>query len=263
MNGEIYPWQIKVYLASLNIFQKVIKLLNACFIGFWLGFLKTEDIHLVDDIYYNKTRQYRDESYNLSGLWQWEKQVLERYFSSSKSLLVGAVGGGREALALCKLGYEVDAFECNSNLVEFANQLMQKEGYIPNIKIAPRDRCPDSDKKYDGIIVGWGAYMLIQGKNKRIAFLQSIHQQAKVNAPLLISFFDYSGIQTYHKIIAKIANLIKVFLGGEPIEAGDSLVPDYVHYFTKDEIEREFQAAGFELIMYSNDEYGHAVGLAK
>ncbi|NJO96415.1 MAG: hypothetical protein HC764_10650 [Pleurocapsa sp. CRU_1_2] len=52
-------------------------------------------------------------------------------------------------------------------------------------------------------------------------------------------------------------------MGGELIEPGDTLVPDYVHYFTKDEIEREFKEAGFELIMYSNDEYGHAVGLAK
>ncbi|NJL52236.1 MAG: hypothetical protein HC930_08475 [Hydrococcus sp. SU_1_0] len=74
MNGEIYPWQIKVYLASLNIFQKVIKLLNACFIGFWLGILKIEHLHLVDSIYYNKTKQYRDKNYNLSGLWQWEKK---------------------------------------------------------------------------------------------------------------------------------------------------------------------------------------------
>lgn len=263
MNVEIYPWEIKIYLASLNIFQKVIKLLNACFIGFWLGILKRENIHLVDSIYYNKTKQYQDQDYNLSGLWQWEKIVLEKYFKSCQSLLVGGVGGGREALALCKLGYEVDAFECNSNLVKFANQLMLQEGFISSIKLAPRDRCPDSDKKYDGIIVGWGAYMLIQGKNKRIAFLQSIHQQAKVNAPLLVSFFDYSGIQIYHKIIARIANTIKLLIGGEPIEPGDSLVPDYVHYFTRDEIEQEFKEAGFELVMYSNDEYGHAVGFAK
>ena len=65
------------------------------------------------------------------------------------------------------------------------------------------------------------------------------------------------------KIIAKIGNLIKRILGGDSLEPGDSLVPNYVHYFTKDEISHELTEAGFELVMYCSEEYGHAVGITQ
>jgi hypothetical protein len=44
------------------------------------------------------------------------------------------------------------------------------------------------------------------------------------------------------------------------VEVGDSLVPNYVHYFTKAQLESEMTAAGFELVSFERVPYGHAVG---
>lgn len=263
MNSQIYPLQLKVYIASIKFFQKIMKVLNAFFIGFWLGILKRENLYLIDALYYDNTQKYRDFEYNCSGLWRWETKVLEQYFPSCHNLLVAGVGGGREVLALRKLGYKVDGFECNPNLVEFANRLMKQEGFPANIQLVSRDKCSESqNNKYDGIIIGWGAYMLIQGRTKRIDFLKTIKEQAQQNSPILLSFYCHPTIKKYHQIIAQVGNLIRCILGRERLEPGDSLVPMYVHFFTQDEIDRELTEAGFKLVMYCTDEYGHAVGIA-
>ena len=264
MENNNYPFQLKAYDFSFKIFKEIAFGLNAFFIGFWLGFFKREDYHLLDSIYYYQSDMYRDENYNKRGLWDWEEKILDQYFQQCHNLLLVGAGGGREVLALCKRGYEVDGFECNANLLEFANNLIEQEGFASNLKLAPRDQCPDSQKEYDGLIVGWGAYTLIQGKEHRIEFLRQLHTQAKKNAPILISFFCYSettGGRDF-KAIAKIGNVLKRLLGRECLEVGDSLAPNYVHYFTEDEIANELLAGGFELKTYRKNQYGHAVGIA-
>nr|ARD09206.1 DivMT [Prochloron didemni] len=264
MENNNYPFELKAYDFSFKIFKEIIFALNAFFIGFWLGVLKREHYHLVDSIYYNQTEMYRDENYNKRGLWDWEEKVLAQYFQQCHNLLVVAAGGGREVLALCKRGYEVDGFECNANLLKFANNLIKQEEFASHIKLAPRDQCPDSQKEYDGLIVGWGAYMLIQGKERRIEFLRQLRTQAKKNSPVLLSFFCYSettGGRDF-KAIAMIGNAFRRLLGRECLEVGDNLAPNYVHYFTKDEIASELQAGGFELKIYCTNQYGHAVGIA-
>jgi hypothetical protein len=48
----------------------------------------------------------------------------------------------------------------------------------------------------------------------------------------------------------------------EKIELGDALEPEYVHYFTQNEIAGELREGGFALQYYGEDPYGHAVGMA-
>ncbi|MDJ0616025.1 MAG: hypothetical protein QNJ63_04605 [Calothrix sp. MO_192.B10] len=262
MNKQNYPLELKFYIYSRKLLRKIVLLINACFIGFWLGILRRDSLHSIDQLYYDNTQQYRNEEYNRGGLWHWETKILNKYFQQCNSLLVAGVGGGREVLALRILGYEVDGFECNPQLVDFANKLLEKEGLPANVQLVPRDECPDNHKQYDGIIVGWGAYMLIQGRENRINFLKKLHSQAKDNSPILISFFDNSDSQGYFQVVVKIGNVIRRILRRDFLEFGDDLVPNYVHHFTKEEIATELKAGGFELEMYSTNEYGHAVGIA-
>ena len=46
------------------------------------------------------------------------------------------------------------------------------------------------------------------------------------------------------------------------VQLGDLLQHNYLHYFTRAEIEAEMREAGFELEHYSTDGYAHAVGVA-
>jgi hypothetical protein len=177
-------------------------------------------------------------------------------------MLVAGAGGGREVLALCQMGHEVDGFECHPELAAFANGLMQAENLSAKIDLVPRDECLDNNFVYDGLIVGWGAYMLIQGSQKRIAFLQKLRNKVSPGSPVLVSFFHRTEGAHRFKVSAAVGNGLRWVLRRSRIEVGDSLAPNYVHFFTQEELHAELRKAGFELVFYDTKEYGHAVAVA-
>lgn len=168
------PFLVRSYLRSRRLCDVLNSLIQAIFSGVWLGIMDREDLQRLDEAYYRKNGKYVDQDYNRKGLFEWEQAAIDRYFIGCRTLLLIAVGGGREALALHRQGFEVDAVECHPRLLESANDLMRQENIPVRVRQAPRDECPPSGKTYDGSVVGWGAYMLIFGRDRRIAFLRSM-----------------------------------------------------------------------------------------
>lgn len=252
---------------SLKFIYKLLltfySVLSACFAGFWLGVLKRNTLLAIDERYYSSHARYQDNDYNRSGLWLWEDDMMARYFEGKKQLVLVGAGAGREVLALRRLGYDVQGFECNADLVKNANVMLEQEGFPPNVQVSPPDICPPSGQTFDGLIVGWGAYMLIQGRAKRIALLKSMREQGDTGAPLLVSFFVRRPDEQRYKIIAALGNFFRRLSGRDLIEVGDDLEPEYVHYFTEEELSKELTEAGFRLEYFADTPYGHAVAFAE
>jgi hypothetical protein len=238
-------------------------LLETVFNGLWLGVLSYRSLLKIDEAFYNDSDTYRSYEYNRKGLLKWEEEMVERYFRGCKSLLLIGAGGGREVRALQKMGYKVEAFECNPTLQEFGNTFLADEGLTPCIQMLERDVCSKGDSRYDGAIIGWGTYTLIQGFDRRAKFLQTLRSQINDEANILLSFFTRGGDSWQMKNIAFIANMVRFLLRRDRLEVGDSLAPNYVHYFTEPELVKELDYAGFDLIYYSNKSYGHAIGRSK
>ncbi len=267
MNRHGYPIIIKIFVLTGVLLQKLSDLSRACFAGFWLGVLKRENVDLTNMFAYDKMDMYRQDEYNRSGLFRWEERAINKYFQRCKLLLVAGAGGGREVLALSRSGYDADGFECNPDLVERANELIKKEGINSNIQLIPPDQCLDSTKIYDGIIVGWGVYMHIQGRRQRVAFLKRLRSQTREQTPILLSFYFRSESPLYFRVVAAIGNIIRLVLRRDCLEIGDTFLyisdfNQYIHCFTKKEIDSELREGGFQLEFYGTDEYGHAVGIA-
>lgn len=237
-------------------------LLRGLFSGIWLGLLRRETLLEINRKYYSSSNKYRDPNYNKSGLLPWESVMIAAHFQNCRRLLLVGAGGGREMVALTRLGYEVHGFECNSELVRAANALLASEGLTASVQVAPPDTCPTFQGTYDGLIVGWGAYMLIQGRDNRIALLRKMRAQVRAEAPLLVSFFFRSPDARRFFVTKAIGNALRRLRQREKIELGDALEPEYVHYFTQNEISGELREAGFALQHYGEVPYGHAVGIA-
>jgi hypothetical protein len=253
---------VKLYRRSRQVFEGLLSALQGAFTGFWLGLLHRDLLHSLDKAYYDSCEQYLQEEYNQLGLWKWEQEAIGTYFRGCKRLLVGGAGGGREVLALSRLGYQVDAFECHPRFVSFANELMKRESLPCIVRLAPRDAAWESGSTYDGVVVGWGSYMLIAEKARRVQFLRQLRAQAAAGAPILLSFFCRSRKDRRYPIIAAVGNLVRWARGRERLELGDDLQPNYVHFFTRDEIASELREAGFELQYFGKQGYGRAVGIA-
>jgi hypothetical protein len=257
------PSVVRLYYRSATGLSRLFLLMQSCFAGFWLGILRRDTFHAIDQLFYDQSAKYSQDAYNRQGLWKWEQEIISRYFAGCRRLLVGGAGGGREVLALSKLGYEVDGFECHPGLAQFANDLLQREGFGARVHRAERDQCPQLGEEYDGLVVGWGAYMLIAGRQRRIAFLKAMRAQAREGAPILVSFYDRAGSESRFKLIAAIGNVLRWLLRREPLDVGDDLAPNYVHYFTREQIAAELHEVGFDPVFYDTREYGHAVGTVR
>lgn len=211
----------------------------------------------------DKSKMWTEETYNKSGLHKWEKEIIGKYFQKAKRLVVIAAGGGREILALYKLGYEVDGFECDPKLVEFADNLLKKENVGAKIEFVARDHGPNNNKIYNGAIIGWGAYMLVCGKKHRISLLKELRAQLPQGAPILLSFFTRPEKTMFlNYLIIIIANTIRSLLQKEGLEIGDNIDRNYRHRFIEQEIAEELKNGKFELIHYGEKGYGHAIGIA-
>lgn len=256
------PFTVRVFLRSRRGLSRLISLVDAAFTGFWLGVLNRDALHRMDEQFYNSSSIYAEEEFNRSGFFDWEAAMVSHYFQGCRRILVGAAGAGREMLELHLRGIEADGFECHPDLREIGNRHLAAEGIHKSIMPAPRDGIPTLEETYDGLIVGWSAYTLIQGRARRIAFLQSLLPSLTPNSPILLSFHVRSGSDTRFRIIIRLGNLIRMLLHRERLELGDDLEKNYVHRFTKDELAEELAEAGFEFLFYDTKGCGHAVSRA-
>lgn len=245
-----------------NFATKLTRHLNMAFTGVWLGVLSHEQLFSIGENYYTGEREYWSDEYNRKGLHGWERRAIERHFADTRHILVMAAGGGREVFALRRLGFEVEAFESDQRLVEFANGFLERENLAPDVRWVPWDRGPDTTATFDGVVVGWGSYMLIRGRERRVRFLRELRARVAQGAPLLLSFYSTPQDSSYFRGIARIGQIVARVLRRDPVEIGDYLAPNYTHFFTRERLESELREGGFEPVSFEHAEYGHSVGRA-
>lgn len=261
MDGN-YGFLTRVYYLSLKAISFLQQAITLPFEAFWLGVLDRESLHQLDDCYYNNNLAYLSKEYNNQGFFEWEEKAVREHFSKCRSILVAGAGAGREMLALIKSGYSVSGFECNNRLAKLANKTFRENGYNAEVILSERDDAVETENVYDGVIVGWAVYMHIFGSDKRIEFLKQIRKNTAHEGPLLISFFTKKGNPKHYTLIASAGNIIRRLLGRKKIEAGDRLAPNFIHYFSREELENELVCAGYALSEFSAKQYGYAVSKA-
>lgn len=233
--------------------------------GFWLGCLDPEDLTAVTVRSFQESPMYNGREHNQSGLFPWEREAIDRFFRPGSRILVAASGGGRELIALHRLGFEADGFDCAPGLVETSRRLLQELGISSDVQLCPPNDVPPELTSHDSIIIGWTAYMHIPGSVRRIAFLRKLRALVPAEAPILVSFWAREASPDEDRAF-RLAQWFRSLRGrrAEPLEPGDHLTDrGYYHCFAKEEIEAEFKAGGFRMGHYSQADHPYAVGMAE
>ncbi|RMF96756.1 MAG: class I SAM-dependent methyltransferase [Candidatus Schekmanbacteria bacterium] len=252
----------KIYYSTLKIVGIMQQAIQLPFEAFWLGISNKEFLHDIDKYYYDINPTYHSAEYNNQGFFEWEEKAVREHFSECRTILVAGAGAGREMLALIEEGFEVCGFDCNESLVNLAHKNIEEKGYSAKVFLSDRDDTADIDEIFDGIIVGWAVYMHIPERESRVEFLKKIRRNIKTDGPLLLSFFVRKGNPKNFQLLTSMANIIRKLLGKKKIDVGDRLAPNFIHYFTKDEIEKELSCARFSLVEFSAKQYGYAIAKA-
>lgn len=257
---SFYLWVYKIHTKTVNLIVKLLTYTQIISEGFWLTILSEKAVMGIDNYHYNSSTRYFNEDYNRSLLNEWEADMVNRFFVKCKKIMVLASGGGREVYALLKKDFEVDGFECNKNLVKFSHDFIKKEGLNSTIEYVSPNHCPNNNRIYDGIILGWGAYNHVKGKDNRINLLKEINSHMEIDSPLLLSYwFSNENSDSYCTKIAKVNNFFCKIFFTKPIEKGDRLTILSGHFFTLQEVNEELSQAGFSVVYESGQHYGHTV----
>jgi ABC-type multidrug transport system ATPase subunit len=269
-NGTAPDRMVQAYRSASAHWRQATTLATACFDGLWLGLMDRSKLaHLDEDFYANGTDvhdgtrfSYTDEVHNLAGLQPWELAAIRRHFPPSGRVVVTGAGGGREVAALRELGYDAIGYEPNPALVRAGAELLRRHGHGDVLLACDRDAFPSDPGPCDALVVGWGSYMLIPGRARRVEFLRAARRTLSDGAPLLCSFFLRAPGVRYFTVVAGTASAVRRLRNSDPAEVGDTVGHNYQHYFTRAEIEQELADAGFELIHFAPTPYAHAVARA-
>lgn len=253
--------RVRTYLLSRRAQLKLTNLLRAAHSGLWLGALGPAGVRESSNATYKGWVHYLDAEYNLSGTRDWEQSCIDAHFPTTGRVLIGGVGGGREAFALAARGYSVTAFDCTENLVAAARQLSRTTD-TTNVEwlVSKPDEVPAVDRGFGAGIIGWGAYMHIQGRSARQRFLTQFASQLEPGAPILLSFFVRRGDDRYFKAVRSFSRVTRR-IGRWPgsLELGDDIDGSFDHHFARGEFIDEVSEIGFEVAMFGPTPYGHAV----
>lgn len=212
--------------------------------GVWLGLLSEAAVTAVDELYYAGEEAYRTDPWNERGLFDWEREAVARHFPAGGRVTVAACGGGREVLALLREGYAADGYESHDDLLGFAARFLTRHGHGGRAHPCPRDAFPP-DATADAAILGWGAYSLVHGRQRRQRMLAQARACLPSDGPLLLSFFERSQLGRELTWTAAIANALRRVRDRPPVEPGDTLAPNRVHVFTPHQLAEEANASGF------------------
>ncbi len=232
---------------------------HSVIIGFLISFFNRKDLQKIDELRYNQSKKYFTDEHNRK-IFNWEEEVVEKCFSEVRTILIIAVGGGREAYYLHKMGYEVHPYEYNQNLREYGNLFFKNEGMPISILPVKPDAFPESDRLYDAVIIGWGAYNHIRGTEKRVKLLKDGLALLNPNGRILVSYWPYRFCRLNLERVYRIGNKMSQLFKKEKVEHGDIIFREFGHYFPQGTADKEVAEAGFKIVYSTDKEYGVVVG---
>lgn len=158
-----------------------------------------------NDLIYGAMPLYRADAATFRpSLFTWEQRAIEHFFPPPPArVLIGGVGGGREAFALAELGYDVVAFDPSRQLIDTMLTRCREQsqivpllggyGELPNLRDALSGVRVDLSAfgLFDAGILGWASYSHLRSEEQREHALSEFRN--RVQGPILVSFFHDSS----------------------------------------------------------------------
>lgn len=169
---KFYKLFVRLSHFCFTFLKKLTSFLDAFHSGFWLGALGKKGIAYSDELHYRKNTIYVKDEYNEKGLYDWEQYIVENHFADVKTIMLIAAGGGREVIGLSRMGFRVDAFECNPALVEYGNKLLKNNKIESSINHLPRTRFLHKQRLTMPSLLAGGLIRILRGGRQELNSLR-------------------------------------------------------------------------------------------
>ena len=205
-----------------------------------------------NEVTYASQKIYRTGNVDFrEALFPFEERAISQHFPAPpRSVLVGGAGGGREAFALARRGYEVIAFEPVLGLVTMIERnrgelpveaLVGRYEDLPIMQSPAQPPAPidlRSREPFAAAIMGWGSFSHIRSDKQCVEALRQISYLTR--GPILISYL-HPG-----------------YVGGVPA-AGFTPIVGFFRTFSGEGIRSLAELAELKVIHLDEDNWPHAV----
>jgi SAM-dependent methyltransferase len=184
-----------------------------------------------------------------SGLQPEEKRLLEKLPIKQGQLLLLGVGGGREAVPLAQMGFDVTGVDFIPEMLEKAKENAARRGVKIQGLVQDISRLDVPEASYDIVWLSAALYSYLPTRQRRVEMLKRVVKALRPGGYVACQFSWDPRLGTARKA----AFVRKVFawlcVGNLWYEKGDALWNnmEFIHSFTSEaELRSEFEDAGFE-----------------
>ena len=188
-----------------------------------------------------------------AGLGVEEREFYLRFAERRDRILLVGAGGGRDLIALHRLGYAADGLEQVGPLADLTRRRALERGLKVAIEAGTIQTARLSGF-YDVVIFSLGCYSYIRGSGARTAALARIADHLNRGGRVVLSYHPHSGPTPIATVLT--AFTARMSGAGWSPEQSDVFSRDYAvdevlryqHEFTPEEIAREGARAGFRIL---------------
>ena len=244
---------MRYFLSTL--FLKIYRLnskVNKLFLILAAGFLSKKHRQEIQSEQWKKlAMDYVAPKIMLRGLHDWEEKIIAEHVLPTGKVLVVGSGGGREILALCEKGYQVEGIDVDQKVVGKSNSYFEEHHISAKVQHASCEEFSFQSGPYDLVYFSWYVYCYVFPKKSRHDLLKRVAANLSPEGccmMVLLSSSDKGG-----GLVLSLAQWVsKITCGEAALEKGDWFDSDLAveHIFTETEMAEEAEAAGLRLVKW-------------
>ncbi len=199
-----------------------------------------------------------DQTYGLqeapmvfAGLMEWERKLVG-YLKPGGIIGIIGCGACRDLIGFARLGFTVDGLDISPRAIQNAKAYLAEAGITADLYCADIVDFTFPRECYDAFLFSWYTYSYIPHADRRVRALQSLRFRLTPPGTVILSFVPRVRERLE---MGRIAHWIgRVTLNPHPPSDGDVFGNrlSYEHRFTRQEIEQEARAAGFDVVDYED-----------
>jgi SAM-dependent methyltransferase len=222
--------------------------------------MKPRDLVEFSRRYYRDTKsleRYGRTSLIEAGLTALERSYLDQLPEKRGRLLLLGLGGGREAIALARMGFEITGVDFSSEMVEKAKENTRRYGVEISALVQDFTNLDLPENSYDIAWLSAITYSAVPTRKWRVETLRRIINVLRPGGHFICEFL-WSRPPSYPFLIEFLRKaLALITLGYTRYEKGDMLWDNqqFLHaFYSEKDVLLEFSGAGFETVFFKTPE---------
>jgi len=127
-----------------------------------------------------------------AGLEPDERRFFSKFLRPSDRVLLVGCGGGRDLVALCSMGHDVNGIDQSPVLIQSARSHLERRGMTAVLRAGAIQHV-EVDGLYGAVIFSLGCYSLIRGAQTRIATLSRLRAHLSPGGRVLFSYHPFKS----------------------------------------------------------------------